>query len=74
MSECECLARTLYRSLTPRSKESDGSASLPLRELALKVLPRLRIAFAEPRQVALSPQRQPSRFSSTIQAYTSELA
>lgn len=30
MSECECLARTPYRSLTPRSKSKDGPAFIAL--------------------------------------------
>jgi len=43
--------RILCRSLTPKSKESDGSASLPLREQA-QGSAAFAIAFVEPRQVA----------------------
>jgi|DEB0MinimDraft_10_1074344.scaffolds.fasta_scaffold20090_4 hypothetical protein len=52
MSQCESLGRTLYRQNQGQNLSSE-SASPPLRELPLKALSRVRIAFAKRRQVAL---------------------
>ena len=41
MSECECLGRTLYRSLTPKSKASDASA-LFIRDISSAPTPLTR--------------------------------